>query len=237
MAVLTRRTAILAGACAALGGVSAPVRSRAESATIPVVGRKVRWTSVLPNNGWLGGRADDIKSKLAEIQQNKNIDAFGQMMWDRLIGGMVPFAETCDVYFRNLKEGPTKSSTITTLRTDVIDAEAKGSFSDEHFRSAFAKQLAASMAGAPGARENAPKPTSKGGQIESAKEAKIAGRPAMTIKLRGEVEDGTAFNDVVSFVALPDGHWHSIWLTVDSERAANRLNDLDRMLRAVRYSG
>jgi hypothetical protein len=237
MTRMTRRTATLAGACAALVGVSSPVRSRAESATVPVVGRKLRWTSVLPNNGWLGGRADDIKSKLAEIQQNKNIDAFGQMVWDRLIGGMVPFAETCDVYFRNLKEGPTKSSTITTLRTDVVDPEAKGNFSDEQFRSGFAKQLAVSMAGAPGARENAPKLTSSGGQVESAKEAKIAGRPAMTIKLRGGVENGTAFNDVVSFVALPDGRWHSIWLTVDSERASARLNDLDRMLRAVRYSG
>src|SRR5262245_3703559 len=125
MTLVTRRTTILAGAFVALGGISGPVRSRAqESATVPVVGRKVRWTSVLPNNGWVGGRIDDIKSKLAEIKQNKNIDAFGQMVWDRLIGGMVPFAETCDVYFRNLKEGPTKSSTITTLRSDVVNPEA-----------------------------------------------------------------------------------------------------------------
>jgi hypothetical protein len=235
MTAINRRTAIVAGACAAVSSVLDPTRGRAESATVPVVGRTVRWTSVLPNDGWIGGNADQIKTVLAGMKKDKGANP----SFVKLIESMVVIAGNSDVYFTNLKDGVSKSDTITTLKTDVVDRKGKDKtdFSDEQYRSALAKSLAKGMPGATGARgERAPKLTSDVGKVELANEAMIGGRPAMTIKLRGDVENGSAFIDAINIIALPDDRWHVIRLTVDADHADGRLRDLDRMLRAIRYS-
>jgi hypothetical protein len=233
MTAINRRIAIVAVACAAVSSMLDPTACRAEAATVPVVGRAVRWTSVLPNDGWIGGNADQIKAVLAGMKKDKSANP----SFVGLIESMVTLAENSDVYFTNLKDGVTKSDTITTLKATVIDHKDKTDFSDEQYRSSLAKSLAKGMTGLPGARgDRAPKLTSESGKVELANEATIGGRPAMTIKLRGDVENGSAFNDVVNIIALPDNRWHVIRLTVDADHAGDRLKDLDRMLRAIRYS-
>jgi hypothetical protein len=234
---MNRRSAIVAGGCAVLSSAFlSPVESRADASTVPVVGRKARWVSILPDDGWMGGTVNQIKDRLAFIKENKNLDEVDRMMFGGVIERLVPLAEACDVYFVNIKDGVTKSEMVTTLRTDIFSSDTKANFSDEEFRSSFAKKLAESMVGAPGARvSDTPLPESLKGRIDFAKEAKVGGRQALSIELRADLKNGSAFYDVQNFVALTDGRWQSVWLTVDSEHFSDRLNDLGRMLRAVRY--
>jgi hypothetical protein len=231
--MISRRTAIVAGACVALNGA---VPSLAEATNFPVTGRKLRWASILPDNGWIGGTVDEIKARVAAIKENKKLDEFAKMAFSDTLARLIPFAEQSDVYLANIKDGVTKSEMVTTIRSDVLNSDAKANFSDEAFRSSLAKKFAESMKGAPGAHlSDTPLPDPLTGRIEFAKEATVGGRQAVSIAIRADLKDGSAFYDVYHFVTLGDGRWHSIWLTVDSEHFSDRLNDLSRMLRAVRY--
>jgi hypothetical protein len=229
---ISRRTAILTGACAVIGGAMLlPTASNGDAATTPVIGRKLRWVSILPNNGWVGGDVNEIRARVEAIKASK-ADEFDKFMGGLFFGRMIPFAELCDVYFVNAKDGVTKSRTVTTIRTDVITKEGSGfEVANDDQRMSLAQRYAKSVKGAPGARDG----EAAAGKVEFVEQGAVAGRPAVRIGLRAALPDNSAFYDVLCVVELGGGNLHVFELTVDAEHFADRLNDVGRMLQAIRY--
>lgn len=218
---LTRRTTLL-GAAAGLSGsfIFPPVQAFAAGDMVTLEGRQVRWTGAIANNGWVGGNADQLSRDVARVR--------GNPQFLKTTEAMLAIAKQCDVYLANLEDANTPSDTTTELVITLNSAKITD-FSNAEFRQELAKDFAKYVASG----DNWQKPTDT--SIVSSEQATTGGKPALSIAIRADLANETAFYVVEHLVALGDGGHHQFELTVDSSLYSTRLRDFDQMLATVRY--
>jgi len=187
------------------------------SKLITVEGGNLRWSSTLPDNGWIGGSVTQIKSAIASPPGNKDVLSMLQHMLT------VAVNKNYDAYLLNFSDhGSMPTEIEITLINITYDIR------NEEFRSGLAKNMAESE------RKSAPAGTRS--QVESQKLTTTAGKVAWMFVIRVDPPDGIGYHVVHHVVVLGDGRWHMFRLTVDSKLFAMRLNDFNQMLEAIRYS-